>query len=176
MKTYTNLWKDVCSFENLYRAWKKARRGKTGKAAVVRFESELEENLLRLQDELQSETIKEDIEKGEFYIAYANQKTAGVFKFQKEDRMFWPDIPEGESTYIHRLAVKRKFSGGKISSAMINYAKMKTKEMGRQFLRLDCDVSRPKLHILYKKHGFMEHSNRQVGPYYVTRYQFEITT
>jgi GNAT superfamily N-acetyltransferase len=125
-------------------------------------------------DELQSETIKKDIEKGEFYIAYADQKAAGVFMFQEEDRIFWPDVPEGESTYIHRLAVKRTFSGGKISSAMINYAKMKTKEMGRLFLRLDCDVSRPKLHTIYKKHGFMEHSNRQVGPYYVTRYEFKI--
>ncbi len=125
-------------------------------------------------DELQPETIEEDIKKGEFFIAYADQKAAGVFKFQEEDRMFWPDVPEGESTYIHRLAVKRKFSGGTISSAMINYAKMKTKTMGRQILRLDCDVSRPKLHTLYKKHGFTEHSNRQVGPYYVTRYQYKI--
>ncbi|MBN2030021.1 GNAT family N-acetyltransferase [bacterium] len=125
-------------------------------------------------DELQPETIKEDIRKGEFFIAYADHEAAGVFKFQTEDQLFWSDVPEGESTYIHRLAVKRKFSGGTISSAMINDAKMKTKEMGRRFLRLDCDVSRPKLHTLYKKHGFMEHSNRQVGPYYVTRYQYEI--
>ena len=125
-------------------------------------------------DELSRETIEEDVRRGEFQIAYVDDKAAGVFKFQTEDQLFWPDVPQGESTYIHRLAVKRKFSGGTISSAMINYAKLKTKEMGRQFLRLDCDVSRPKLHTLYKKHGFMKHSNRWVGPYYVTRYQYEI--
>ena len=54
MKTYRHLWPQICSFENLHDAWRRARRGKNGKRQIVRFESDLEDNLVALQQELQS--------------------------------------------------------------------------------------------------------------------------
>ena len=38
MKTYKNLYPQVCSFENLHGAYYKARKGKRGKAHVAGFE------------------------------------------------------------------------------------------------------------------------------------------
>jgi len=58
MKTYKNLWPQVCSFENLYIAWRKARRGKLRRIQVIAFERELEENLLGLRDELEAGTYE----------------------------------------------------------------------------------------------------------------------
>lgn len=52
MKTYRNLYPQVYAFENLYRAYRRARKGKRGKAEVAAFERCYEEELLTLQSEL----------------------------------------------------------------------------------------------------------------------------
>ena len=56
MKTCKNLYPRICDFDNLYQAYRKARRGKRRRAQVYRFEFDLEGNLLRLQEELAAET------------------------------------------------------------------------------------------------------------------------
>ncbi|MCP4363436.1 MAG: RNA-dependent DNA polymerase [Chloroflexi bacterium] len=58
MKTFKNLYPQIHTFENLYYAFRKARRGKRGQAAVAQFENNLEENLLTLQEVLQSESYQ----------------------------------------------------------------------------------------------------------------------
>jgi RNA-directed DNA polymerase len=55
-KTYKNLYPDISSFENIYVAWRKARRGKRYHPSVVAFEIQFDEELLRLRDELTQET------------------------------------------------------------------------------------------------------------------------
>jgi retron-type reverse transcriptase len=56
MQVFRDLYPQVCSFENLYQAYRKARRGKRGKASVSSFECNQEEELWRLHDELRSHT------------------------------------------------------------------------------------------------------------------------
>jgi len=58
MKTYKHLYPQVYEFENLYLAYRKARKGKRGKAYVARFERDYEEQLLGLQRELKAKTYK----------------------------------------------------------------------------------------------------------------------
>ncbi len=52
MKTYNNLYQQVCDLENLKLAHKKARKGKTLKSYVVEFEKNLKENLQIIRTEL----------------------------------------------------------------------------------------------------------------------------
>lgn len=56
MKTYNNLYKKLCSFENLFLAFRKARKGKSKKDYVIKFESDLKNNLKHLQDDLINKT------------------------------------------------------------------------------------------------------------------------
>src|SRR3989338_7780813 len=56
MKTYRNLFDQLCSLENLERAYKKARKGKTQKQYVLEFEQNLQNNLEKLHRELVSKT------------------------------------------------------------------------------------------------------------------------
>tara|TARA_R110002111_G_scaffold260867_1_gene332901 strand:- start:6714 stop:7778 length:1065 start_codon:yes stop_codon:yes gene_type:complete len=56
MKRIGNLWNDLISFENLYHAYQKARRGKRGQRSVERFEFHREVELIKLQQELTNET------------------------------------------------------------------------------------------------------------------------
>jgi len=56
MKSYKNLYEKIYSYDNLFLAYKKARKGKTKKPYVIEFEANLRENLLQLQKELKEQT------------------------------------------------------------------------------------------------------------------------
>ena len=56
MKTHKNLYPKIYSLENLILAWKKAREHKTKKDYVIEFEKNLFQNLLKLHEELKSQT------------------------------------------------------------------------------------------------------------------------
>jgi len=56
VKNYRNLYAQVCDFENLYQAYRRARKGKRGRPEVAAFEFSLETELVRLQDELAAKT------------------------------------------------------------------------------------------------------------------------
>ena len=58
MKTYNDLYAELCSYENLELAFKNARKRKTLKNYVIEFEVDLKENLLKLQFELQTFTYQ----------------------------------------------------------------------------------------------------------------------
>jgi len=58
MKTYKHLYPQVYDFENLYLAYRKARKGKRGRAQPAIFERVQDDELLNLQEELQTFTYK----------------------------------------------------------------------------------------------------------------------
>lgn len=49
MKTYKNLYSELCSYDNLFLAYRKARKRKTLKPYVIEFEKNLKDNLLQLR-------------------------------------------------------------------------------------------------------------------------------
>ena len=51
MKTYRNLYPQVWDFENLYLAYRKARKGKRGRPGAAAFERVQDDELLALQDQ-----------------------------------------------------------------------------------------------------------------------------
>ncbi|WLE98953.1 MAG: reverse transcriptase domain-containing protein [Candidatus Electrothrix communis] len=55
-KQYDNLYPQITDFANLHLAWRKAVRGKRFGQAAAGFELQLEDNLIRLQRELQEQT------------------------------------------------------------------------------------------------------------------------
>lgn len=58
MKSYKHLYEQVCTFENLYWAYRDARRGKRSAQPVAAFEYDQESNLLALQEELYQKTYR----------------------------------------------------------------------------------------------------------------------
>src|SRR6185369_8334876 len=62
------------------------------------------------------EHIANEVAAGQFVIAGV---AAGVIRFQLEDHLFWPDLPEGESAFVHRLAVRRSYKGQGVSTALL---------------------------------------------------------
>ncbi|MGV3755531.1 MAG: GNAT family N-acetyltransferase [Verrucomicrobiota bacterium] len=130
--------------------------------------------LMWRDNELAPERIAADVADGLFVIAEWDGVAAGTMKYQLEDPLFWPDVPSGEAGYMHRLAVRRQFAGGGVSHDLFAWALWITIELNRRYLRLDCEASRPKLRAIYERFGFKHHSDRQVGPYFVARYQLDL--
>jgi GNAT superfamily N-acetyltransferase len=95
--------------------------------------------------EVSPEGIRPDVELGCFYIAFCEDIAAGVVKFQTEDLLFWPDIPQENSAFIHKLAVRRSFAGGLFSRALMQWAVERSRDLGKKFLRLDCAADRKRL-------------------------------
>jgi GNAT superfamily N-acetyltransferase len=125
-------------------------------------------------DELLPAHVSADVDAGLFFIAECDGAPAGVVKFQLTDMLFWPDVLQGQSAFVHRLAVRRQFAGGGISSALLRWAVERARSLGRAYLRLDCEASRPRLRAIYERFGFVHHSDRQVDPYLVSRYEYRV--
>jgi GNAT superfamily N-acetyltransferase len=127
---------------------------------------------------LPAEFARSDIEahvgEGLYYLAEVNGDAAGTFRLQLTDPEFWPDVPPHESVFVHRLAVRRQYSGGRVSTAMLAWAAERGTQLGRSYLRLDCEAGRPRLRAVYEAFGFRHHSDRQVGPFFVHRFELPL--
>lgn len=57
-QTFKNLYPNIYDFDNLYRAYTKARRGKRYRGEVLKFAASLEERLIEIQNELVHKTYR----------------------------------------------------------------------------------------------------------------------
>ena len=126
-------------------------------------------------DELLPSRIAPDVAAGLFFLAECDGEIAGTIKFQLEDPVIWPEVSPEQSAFIHRVAVRRRFAGVGVSSALLQWSVSRARSLGRRYLRLDCDAARPRLRAVYERFGFAHHSDRQVGPYLVARYEYDVT-
>jgi GNAT superfamily N-acetyltransferase len=124
--------------------------------------------------ELQPARIAAEVQQGLYFLAEASGSAVGTIRFQLQDPDFWPDVPAAEAAYVHRLAVRRSAAGGMVSSTLLRWAVDRTRTLERRYLRLDTEASRMRLRAIYEQFGFRHHSDRQVGPYYVARYEYPV--
>lgn len=90
-----------------------------------------------------------------FYIAYENGLPAACMALTDYDPIFWPDIPKGESLYLHKVAVKRAFAGKGFSKELIGFAKNLALSCCINAIRLNCNQHRNKLRTVYENEGFI---------------------
>ncbi|MDP3728396.1 MAG: reverse transcriptase/maturase family protein [bacterium] len=113
MKTYKNLWHELCSYENLLLAFQKARKGKTQKPYVKEFEKNLKQNLLQLQAELLLQVYRP--KPLETFIIH-DPKTRKISKSAFRDRVVHHAIcnilePIYENIFIYDSYANRKGKG-----------------------------------------------------------------
>ena len=124
--------------------------------------------------EVDPHRVAREVERQLFALAWSAGEAAGTVKFQLDDPEFWPDKAGENAAYIHRLAVRRAFAGRGISTALMAWAVERARTLRRDVLRLDCDADRASLRAVYERFGFKYHSERQVGPYLVARYELTL--
>lgn len=126
------------------------------------------------EEEIAREVIEGGVEAGLYFLAECGGQVAGTLRFELTDPDFWPDVDPEESAFVHRLAVRRAFAGSGVSSAMLEWAAARARSLGRAYLRLDCEVDRPRLRQMYEDFGFRYHSDRQVDRFTVARYELPL--
>jgi GNAT superfamily N-acetyltransferase len=125
-----------------------------------------------LPSEVSLDAIFADVRQGLFFVVEHEQRLVAAVKFQLDDPLFWPDVPNDESAFIHRFVVSREYAGRGFSTTILKWAADRARKLGKRYLRLDCEASRPKLRALYEKFGFRHHSDRQVERFHVSRYEY----
>lgn len=125
-------------------------------------------------DELTTEKLMPSIDAGELYLVKVGGPAVGTVIFQLADRLYWPDMPEGESAYIHKLTRRRSVAGKNLGRLVIEWAREMARQAAMKYLRLDTEAERKRLCAFYESAGFTRHSERQVGRHYVVRYEMGI--
>src|SRR6188474_3263340 len=103
-------------------------------AEAARWVEELDGTIMWVEGELEDERIRAEARSGMFVVAEVEGRVAGAMRFQLEDRLFWPDLEEAESAFVHRLAIRRAFAGQGISTALLEWAVHRAHALGKRFL------------------------------------------
>jgi GNAT superfamily N-acetyltransferase len=124
--------------------------------------------------EVSEPAVAPHIRSGLYHLGIDQGHVVGVFRFQLEDRGFWPEIPEGTSAYVHKLAVVPDRQGRGLAHDLLDHAVRLTQEKELRFLRLDCMADRPKLRAVYESFGFRHHSQKLIGGQMFDRFEFDV--
>ncbi len=113
MKTYNNFYSEAISLPNLYRAFEKAKKGKSKSKEVIEFSKNLHENLMKLHFELFDKTYAIGKYKTFFVTDYKKRKiTAPKFRDMIVQHALYNFLePIYESVFIHDSYACRKNKG-----------------------------------------------------------------
>ena len=134
MKSYKNLWLEICSFDNLESAFYKARKGKSKKPYVLEFERNLTQNILELKDELLLQTYHP--KPLETFIL-RDPKTRKISKSDFRDRIVHHAIvnilePIFDKSFVYDSYANRKGKGTLKALQRFDYFKRKASENNSQ--------------------------------------------
>ena len=124
--------------------------------------------------EISEAAVEGHVRAGMYHIAFDDQGPVGVFRFQLEDPFFWPDIPQGSSAYVHKLAVYPGKQGAEIAQALLAHACVLARQQGRAYLRLDCMSGKPRLRAVYERFGFRLHSQKELDGLLFDRFELAV--
>ena len=117
---------------------------------------------------LTPENLLNEYTTSNFYVMYADRgegtvpEPAGVFILQWEDPLYWPDVLPNTSGFIHKLAIRRAFSGQNLFAAIIDFCRDECLKRNIKTLQLETDATRPKLMQFYERHEFQPTYRRQI--------------
>ncbi len=104
--------------------------------------------------EIGVEKIQHLIELGSLHLVMLDNNIVGTISYEVEDPIYYPEITDGSTAFVHRLAVRRVFGGQGVGKAMIAWAREKAIGQGKTYLRLDCIAERQSLCDFYESLGF----------------------
>lgn len=110
------------------------------------------------------ELISGDAGPENFCIGTVDGETACAFILQWKDLEYWPNAPEYEAAYLHKICVRRRFAGLGMTKAIADAVKEECRRRGIRYIRLDTALDEKKVRKIYLNAGFkivdiIDHSN-----------------
>jgi GNAT superfamily N-acetyltransferase len=124
--------------------------------------------------EVSEAAIAKHVQDGMYHLALEADQPVGVFRLQRTDPWFWPEIAEGTSLFLHKLAVLPAQQGRGFAHRLLEHACELAREDGRAYLRLDCMGGRPKLSAVYQQFGFRLHSRKEIAGHWFDRFEYPL--
>ncbi|HYF81856.1 MAG TPA: GNAT family N-acetyltransferase [Clostridia bacterium] len=119
-------------------------------------------NMWKVSD-LTKKSLLVGVKKENFCVGKIGEENACSMILQWHDTLFWPESKGNEAGYIHKLCVRRKFSGIGLAGKMVEFAAAECKKRGIRYLRLDTGWGREPLCKLYESLGFIRVGKRILG-------------
>lgn len=113
-------------------------------------------------DTLTADNLIDTYTEGNCYVLYADDVPAATVILQWKDPLFWPDVPDNTSGFIHKLAIRRSFAGQNLFSTIINFCREACLRRDIHLLQLETDATRPKLMQYYERYGFTPTYQRDI--------------
>lgn len=123
------------------------------------------------QESLEPSALTEAYPNADMYLALQDGNAVGGMVIVNDDPHFWPEIPVGESLFIHKLAVLPEAQGSGIASRLLSFAQREAQRQDRRYLRLDCAAERPGLCRFYEGQGFTYVGERTVGSFFAALFE-----
>ncbi|MDR4434812.1 GNAT family N-acetyltransferase [Bacillus tequilensis] len=102
--------------------------------------------------------ITGSIESGQVFVFKKDEELAAVVMLLTEpsewDRKLWGEDGHGESMYLHRLAVSRRFAGQGLGARVLQWAETGIHFPEKTRIRLDCVADNDALHSFYRRMGY----------------------
>ena len=135
-----------------------------------------------LGDYPNEDMLKDDISRGELYVATVNENIAAFYLLTGTPEPSYLTITDGkwssDEPYmtIHRMAVTKKYRGTGLSDIMMKFAEKKALEDGFKYLRADTHKTNKSMQKLLRESGFVYRGNVIVDTepdFDPSRYAFE---
>jgi len=107
-----------------------------------------EEKIIEKQDE-----IKVSIDEGRYFKFESSGEIAAIVEINTLPEEIWNN-DNSNAYYIHKLAIRRKFSNQRLGWKVLNLIKLKAEKLGIGYLRLDCISHNENLCRYYETFGF----------------------
>jgi GNAT superfamily N-acetyltransferase len=117
--------------------------------------------------------IQETIEFGTYYAVDIENEIAAIVQIKSTSEDIWGN-DKTLALYIHKLAIRRKFSNKNLGSKIINLIESKAAQDGVKYLRLDCVAHNVKLRQYYEASGFTLKNEVDSGDVFLALYECEI--
>ena len=113
-------------------------------------------------DTLTADNLIDEYTRGNCHVLYVDDVPAATVILQWKDPLFWPDVPDNTSGFIHKLAIRRSFAGQNLFAVIIDFCRQECLSRGIHLLQLETDATRPKLMQFYERYGFTPTYQRDI--------------
>ncbi len=100
------------------------------------------------------ELLTAEVSDVDFCIGQVDGVDACCMILQWSDKEWWAETGINEAGYIHKLCVRRAYSGMGMPKKMIDFAKEVCRKRGIKYLRLDTGLDEEKMKEIYIGLGF----------------------